>query len=233
MTDDAQLPAPAGDPSLPVFGARSAPIEARRYRRFGLEVETDDDRWIEEFDAYFDPDAGAILGVMNARTEVQQANATAVLLRTSLRDDDGVPADWRFPADPVTDDDGRTLYYRPGDTDDDEPVEVEVEWNDDTDEPVEVPEGAEPRYEWHDGDLLTAAELREAIAEFDVLDDGSSRRRFEWVMNSPRHRVQLAALTALSEWITGDVAKRPTRKPTSSRRGQQRTGRTSRGSSRR
>jgi hypothetical protein len=208
-----------------VFGTRSAPIEARRYRRFGLEVETDSERWVEEFDAYFDPDAGAILGVMNARTEVQQANATALLLRTSLRDDDGVPADWRFPAEPVRDDDGDEVLYV------EEDGEV-VEWQpEDGDESGEVPDGVAVRYEWHDGDLLTAAELRDAIREFDVFADGSSRRRFEWVMNSPRHRVQLDALNALSEWITGEVAKRPTRKPTSSHRGQQRTGRTSRGSS--
>jgi hypothetical protein len=206
-----------------VFGQRSTPLAARRYRRFGLEVETDTDRFVEEFDAYFDPDAGAILGMMNARTEVQQANATAVLLRTSLRDDDGVPADWRFPDGPVVDDDGDEVLYveRDGEV---------VEWQPEGDE--EPPEDAEPRYEWHDGDLVRAADLRILIREFDVFVDGSSRRRFEFVMNSPRHRVQLDALTALSEWITGDVAKRPTRKPTSSRRGQQRTGRTSGGRSR-
>ncbi len=220
------------DPAAgPVFGRRSTTLDARKFRSFGIEVETDSDRWVEYFEAYLDPDAGAILGVMNARTEVQQANATAVLLRTSLRDDDGVPADWRFPAGPVEDEDGYPILYLPGETGDDEPVEVEVERDEDGD-PIDVPEGAEPRYEWHDGDLLTAAELREAIAEFDVFDDGSSRRRFEHVMNSPRHRVQLEALTDLSEWITGEAAKRPTRKPTSSRRGQGRTGRTQRGGSR-
>lgn len=219
--------APEVDPSLPVFGRRSAPLEQRKYRRFGLEVETDSDRWVEEFDAYFDPDAGAILGTMNARTEIQQANATAVLLRTTLRDDDGVAADWTFPAEPETDDDGDVILYRPDPDDPDgEPVEVEVA------EGEAIPEDAEPRYEWHDGSLLTATELREAIREFDVFDDGSSRRRFEFVMNSPRHRVQLDALTALQEWLVGEVAKRPTRRPTSSQRGQGRTGRTSKGRSR-
>lgn len=227
MTDDPQSPPIEGAPGVRVFGQRSTPLVDRRYRRFGLEVETDTDRFVEEFDAYFDPDAGAILGMMNARTEVQQANATAVLLRTSLRDDDGVPADWRFPDGPVRDDDGDEVLY-----DEDENGEP-VEWQpEDGDGDTEIPAGVEPRYEWHDGDLLTATELRAAIREFDVFDDGSSRRRFEFVMNSPRHRVQLDALTELSEWIIGDVAKRPTRRPTSSRRGQQRTDRTSGGRSR-
>jgi hypothetical protein len=225
VTEPDAPPVPEDDLTLPVFGKRSTPLADRRYRRFGIEVETDTDRWVEEFDAYFDPDAGAILANMNARTEVQQANSTALLLRTSLRDDDGVPADWRFPAGPVEDDDGEVILWRLDDAG--EPVEVEVT------EDEEVPDGVEPRYEWHDGSLLTATELREAIGEFDVFDDGSSRRRFEYVMNSPRHRVQLAALTELSEWIVGQVAKRPTRRPSSSRRGQERTSRTSRGNSRR
>lgn len=225
MTDEQPTP-PEVTSGTPVFGRRPGSIDQRKYRTFGIEVEGDSDRFVETFEAYLDPDAGAILAMMQARTEVQQANATAVLLRTSLRDDDGVPADWRFPAEPVTDDDGEPVLFLSGETEDDEPVEF--------DDPGdgEIPEGAEPRYEWHDGSLLTATELRDAIAEFDVFDDGSSRRRFEFVMNSPRYRVQLDALTELSEWIAGDVAKRPTRKPTSSRRGQQSTGRTSGGRSR-
>jgi hypothetical protein len=229
---DTDTPPPEVDPTLPVFGRRTTPLADRRYRRFGIEVETDSERFVEEFDAYFDPDAGAILGTMNARTDVQQANATAVLLRTSLRDDDGVPADWRFPSDPILDEEGEAVLFVDG------PDGEPVEWMPSEDEEQgqaapEPPEGAEPRYEWHDGSLLTAAELRDAIREFDVFDDGSSRRRFEFVMNSPRHRVQLEALTQLGEWITEKVAKRPTRKPTSSRRGQERTPRTSRASSRR
>lgn len=228
MTDNDSAPPVEGTPGVRVFGQRATPLSERRFRRFGIEVETDSDRWVEEFDAYFDPDAGALLGVMNARTDLQQANATAVLLRTSLRDDDGVPADWHIPGEPVHDDEGDEVLYVVGE--DGEPVEWQPEDGDDGDE---VPDGVEVRYEWHDGSLLTATELREAIAEFDVFDDGSSRRRFEWVMNSPRHRVKLSALTDLAEWITGEVAKRPTRRPTSSARGQQRTGRTSRGSSRR
>ncbi len=234
MTDTAAPPVEA-DPNVPVFGRRTTPLAARKYRTFAVEVETDRERWDEHFDAYFDPDAGAILGVMNARTDVQQAHATATLLRTSLRDDDGVPADWRFPDGPVVDDEGRVVYFVVAhgalNADDGDPVEVEVEYDDDG-EPVDVPPGAEPRYEWHDGELLTATELREAIAEYDVLDDGSSRRRFEWIMNSPRHRVQLEALTELGKWITGEVVARPTQKPTRSGRGRSSGGRTSKASSR-
>jgi hypothetical protein len=208
VADDegALRPIEGGAPDgLPVFGRRSTPFDQRKYRRFGIEVESDTERWTEEFEAYFDPDAGAILGLLNARTEWQQANATAVLLGTSLRDDDGVPDDWASPTEPKYDDDGEYLRL-----DDD-------------------PEGAAPppRYEWHDGELLTESELSDAIAEFDVLAEGSSRRRFGWIMQSPRHRVQLSALTDLADWIIGDAAKRPPRRPTSSARGRSQTSRTS------
>jgi hypothetical protein len=185
VADDegALRPIEGGAPDgLPVFGKRSTPFDQRKYRRFGIEVESDTERWTEEFEAYFDPDAGAILGLLNARTEWQQANATAVLLGTSLRDDDGVPDDWASPTEPEYDD---------------------------------------------DGELLTESELTDAIAEFDVLAEGSSRRRFGWIMQSPRHRVQLSALTDLADWIIGDAAKRPPRRPTSSARGRSQTSRTS------
>lgn len=209
MADDEQhLQAiPGGGTSAPVFGRRTTPFDERKYRRFGIEVETDSERFVEEFDAYIDPDAGAILQMMNARTEGQQANAAALLLGTSLRDDDGVSHDWTFPSEPEYDDEGDLLRL------DDDPA--------DQDPPA--------RYEWHDGELLTEAELREAIREFDPLEVGSSRRRFYYITDSPRHRIQLGALTELAEWVIGDIARRPTRKPSSSGRGQQRTGRTSGG----
>jgi hypothetical protein len=208
VADDegALRPIDGGAPDgLPVFGKRSTPFDQRKYRRFAIEVETDTERFEEVFEAYFDPDAGAILGLMNARTEWQQANATAVLLGTSLRDDDGVPDDWESPTEPEFDDDGELLRL------DDDP--------DGTDPP--------PRYEWHDGELLTEAELRQAIAEFDPLDVGSSRRRFGFIMQSPRHRVQLKALNDLADWVIGDAAKRPPQRPTSSARGRSQTSRTS------
>ncbi len=207
---------------VPVFGRRATPFDARKYRRFGLEVETDSQRFVEEFDAYIDPDAGAILQMMNARTEGQQANAAALLLGTSLRDDDGVSHDWTFPTEPEYDDDGEAILYL-ADDETGEPVETEVA------EGEEPSAGAEPRYEWHDGDLLTEVELRQAIREFDPLEVGSSRRRFYYITDSPRHRVQLGALTELAEWVIGDIARRPTRRPSSSGRGQQRTTRTSGG----
>jgi hypothetical protein len=207
VADDQHLEAIDGgvDSGTPVFGRRSTPFDQRKYRTFGIEIESDSERWVETFSAYFDPDAGAILGLMNARTEWQQANATAVLLGTSLRDDDGVPDDWSSPTEPEYDDDGELLRLPEDDPD------------------VSPP----PRYEWHDGELLTEAELRDAIDEFDVLAEGSSRRRFGWIMQSPRHRVQLSALTDLADWIIGDAAKRPPRRPTSSARGRSQTSRTS------
>lgn len=198
---DPQLQAiDGGGTSAPVFGRRTTPFDQRKYRRFGIEIETDRERFVEEFDAYFDPDGGAILQMMNARTEGQQANAAALLLGTSLRDDDGVSHDWTFPTEPE---------YEDG-------------------EAVTDDEGG-PLYEWHDGELLTEQELREAIAEFDPLEVGSSRRRFYYVTDSPRHRVQLGALTELAEWVIGDLARRPTRRPSSSGRGPQQTTRTSGG----
>jgi hypothetical protein len=214
---DPQLQAIEGS-AAPVFGRRATPFDERKYRQFGIEVETDRERFVEEFDAYFDPDGGAILQMMNARTQGQQANAAALLLGTSLRDDDGVSHDWTFPTEPEYDDDGEVILYV---VVDDEVVPVD---GDD-----EAALDAAPRYEWHDGELLTEAELRQAIDEFDPLEVGSSRRRFYYVMDSPRHRIQLGALTELSEWVIGDLAKRPTRRPSSSGRGPQQTTRTSGG----
>jgi hypothetical protein len=207
-------------PGVPVFGRRATSLDARKYRRFGIEVETDTDRWVEEFEAYLDPDAGAILNLMNSRTEWQQANATAVLLGSSLRDDDGVSFAWTPPVEPEYDDDGEAILYDP----DGNVVEVP--------EGEPVPEDAEVRYLWHDDELLTAAEVAEASQAFDPLVDGSSRRRFQYLMDSAVHRVQLEALNGLAEWIVGEAAKRPPRRPTSSARGQSRTSRTSGANSR-
>jgi hypothetical protein len=208
--DPGLVPIEGGASGAPVFGRRATPLDQRKYRRFGVEVESDTERFVEEFEAYFDPDAGAILNLMNSRTEWQQANATASLLGSSLRDDDGVSVEWPFPSEPVYDDDGELLRL-------------------DGDLPGEDPPA---RYEWHDGSLLTEEELRDAIAEFDPLDVGSSRRRFAYLADHTGYRIQLSALSDLADWIIGDAAKRPPRRPTSSARGQSRTSRTSGGASR-
>jgi hypothetical protein len=192
-TEGALRPIEGGASGAPVFGRRTTPFDQRKYRRFGVEVETDTDRWEEFFEAYFDAD--------------------------------GLSIDWSFPAEPVYDDD------------DDEPVLYDSDGavieRDADGQPTR--EGGHPVYEWHDGELLSEAELRDAIAAFDPLGDddlGSSRRRFAYIADSPRHRIQLSALNDLADWIIGDAAKRPPRRPTSSARGQSRTSRTSGGASR-
>jgi hypothetical protein len=197
---------PEAPPAVPVFGRRAEPINDRKFRTFGIEVETDDDRFDVLMEAYLDPDAGAVYNLMGARTEVQQAQAAAVLLGSSTRDDDGAPLDWSPPVEPAYDDDGQIIR--------DEPDSAN-------------PEG-EPLYEWWNGDLVTAAELRERRAEFDPIEHGSSRRRFQFIMDSPHHRVQLGALNEVAEFVVGDAAKRPTRRPTPSGRGPLPTARTSR-----
>lgn len=199
-------PSPLPPPEAPIFGRRPTPLESRRYRTFGVEVETADERFDMTFEAYFDVDAGAALGLMNARTEMQQANAVAQLMHVSLRNDDGVPADWIPPGEPEL-------------ADEDDP---ESDWARSEPEPGE--EAGEPLYMRWDGELVPADEL-----EFDPLEEGSSRLRFAFVMDSPDHRVQLTALNEIAEWIIGDAAKRPTKRPTSSGRGPQRTSRGSGG----
>jgi hypothetical protein len=105
------------EPGVPVFGRRTGSFDQRKFRRFALEIESDSERFNATFEAFVDADAGAILGLMNARTEWQQANATAVLLGTSLRDDDGVPDDWSSPTEPEYDDDGELLRLPEDDPD--------------------------------------------------------------------------------------------------------------------
>jgi hypothetical protein len=194
-------PTPLAPPETPTFGRRTTPLERRRFRPFAVEVETADDRFDVPFEAYFDVDAGAALGIMNARTEMQQANAVAQLMHVSLRNDDGVPFGWIPPATPELSD----------------PDDEESDW-----QRAEAPEGeeGEPLYMRWDGELVPSDGL-----DYDPLEDGSSRLRFAFVMDSPEHRVQLGALNEIAEWIIGDAAKRPTRRPTPSGRGQQRTSR--------
>lgn len=212
MTDAAPTALPTGPP---VFGVNPETPEQRRRRSFGIEVETQVpatrgvpphvERQVHHFDAYFDLDAGALHGLMNARTEMQQANAVAVLLGTTLDDLDGVPVEWVPPAQPEYDDEGEVLRADPT---------------------PEHPEG-EPLYLRWDGELATSTELR-----VDPLADGSSRRRFQYLMDSPRHRVRVEALTEVSRWLTEQVSGHPTKRPSPSGHGPQPTGRGSRARSR-
>lgn len=204
--------------SVPVFGKRTEQIGARKLRRFGLEIETVvpakrgqaavEERWVEEFDALFELDGGAILTMLNAPDAMRQAQAVASLLATSLYDLDGVPVEWTMP-EPAREDE-----------DDDESAVLRTEPEDGDDE------GEELYVRW-DGELVPAGDL-----EFDELEDGSSRRRFAYLMRSARYRIRVEALNEIAEWLTAEYAERPTKRPTSSRRGQGRTARSSGGRSR-
>jgi len=216
--DDATLqPLATGtssSPAVPVFGKRTEPLGNRKLRRFGLEVESitlatrghapAEERWVEEFDALFDLDGGAILTMLNAPDAMRQAQAVATLLGASLTDLDGVPLEWVAPDEPEHED-----------PEDDESPVLRAE-------PADGEEEGEPLYLRWDGDLVTADDL-----EFDPLEEGSSRRRFGYLMAHPRYRIRVEALNEIAEWLTAEYAERPTRRPTSSRRGQERTGRTS------
>lgn len=206
-------------PAVPVFGKRTEQIGSRKLRRFGLEVETIrparrgepavEERWVEEFDALFELDGGAILTMLNAPDAMRQAQAVASLLATSLYDLDGVPVEWATPDDPERED-----------PDDEESPILRAE------PAVEGEEGEELFLRW-DGETVTADEL-----EFDELEDGSSRRRFAYLMRSARYRIRVEALNEIAEWLTAEYAERPTKRPTSSRRGQDRTARSRGGRSR-
>ena len=213
-------PTPLAPPGTPTFGRRTTPLERRRFRPFAVEVETADERFDVQFEAYFDVDAGAALQLMNARTEMQQANAVAQLMHVSLRNDDGVPLGWLPPAEPELAD--------PDDPDSDwlraEPAQAEQGEGEEEDAEQSAPEDGEPLYQRWDGELVPSSEL-----DYDPLEDGSSRMRFAYIMDSPEHRVQLAALNEIAEWIIGDAAKRPTRRPSPSATGPQRTSRGSGG----
>lgn len=201
-TTDEPSPVPNLD-GVPIFGVNPEPANTRRTREFGVEVETQVpatrghrphvERHIERFTAYFDLDGGAVLGLMNSRSEMEQANATAVLLGTSLDDLDGVPVEWRLPVEPEYDEAGNVLR---------------------ADATDEHPDGA-PLYLSWDGELSTLDELR----QLDDLVDGSSRRRFSVIMASPRHRVRIEALNEIGRWLIAEVAGRPTVRSTPSRHG--------------
>jgi hypothetical protein len=91
--DPGLVPIEGGASGAPVFGRRATPLDQRKYRRFGVEVESDTERFVEEFEAYFDPDAGAILNLMNSRTEWQQARRSC-----GTRSPSSTPSTWAPPA---------------------------------------------------------------------------------------------------------------------------------------
>lgn len=199
VTDFPEAPAPT-PLGPPVFGSREWQPEEVRYRRFGLEVETEGDRFVQYFEVYPDIDGGALYSLMNAHTEAAQGNAVAALMATQLRDNDGVPSIWRMPTDPAVRDD-----YVPSE-------------NADEDDPWEKDEQGRPLYERWDGELVTADELT-----FDELEDGSSRRRFGLLMDSTRHRIQYTALAELAQWLVKEAVARPTRRSARSQTGSQPT----------
>jgi hypothetical protein len=156
---------------------------------------------------------------MHVRDAMQQAQSTAVLLGTSLRDDDGVPLEWAQPLTPELsdpDDEASPWLVFTGEDDDDGQPLVEPRKGDD--------DQREPAYlDWF-GELVAADDLR-----FDPIEDASSRRRFQYLMDSPRYTVRVEALNEIAEWLMADYAGRPTRRPMPSGRGPQPTGRGSKG----
>jgi hypothetical protein len=190
------------DPAPPVFGRRDERAQPVRTRRFGLEVEYRKRGKLVREDlmltAYTTVDAGGILRLMQAADEMEQANATAFVLSTSLLDDDGVPSTWEQP-------------------DEDDPMLVD---EDDPDspamrgEPTEIDPGGPLLYERWDGEPVPWDDLA-----FDEYTEGSSRRRFAFVMTSPLYRVELSALLDTSQWLVAQGSGRPTKRPASSGRG--------------
>lgn len=196
------IPIPEG---VPVFG-KTDERKATPTRSFGLEVRYRErgKQVVEQvlFSVHTALDAGGVLRLMQAQTEMEQANATAFVLATSLVDDDGVSAEWATPSI-------------------DEPA---LEDEDDLDsaavrgEPTEVDPQGPLLYERWDGELVPYDDLA-----FDEFREGSSRRRFAFIMGSSRYRVELDALVATSKWLVEQGGGRPTGRPTSSGRGPQST----------
>jgi len=196
-------PRPAPPSDAPVFGRQEDTPGSQKLRHFGLQVQyRERGQLVREdvmFAAYQKMDAGAVLRMMQAGSdEMALAQATAVVLSTSLLDDDGVPSDWTPPGidEPALEDeddlDSRALRG--------EPTEVD-------------PEGP-LLYERWDGELVPYDDL-----DFDPFRDGSSRRRFSYIMVSTRYRVDLDALTDTAKWLVEQSAGRPTGRPTPSGRG--------------
>lgn len=211
--DPMQLtPAPVPTPP-PVFGRADDRREEVKTRQFGLEVEYRKGGKVVREDlmltAYMKLDAGAVLRLMQAGTEpVAAAQATAFVLATSLLDDDGVPSEWSTP------DEDDYVVENP---DDDDSPPVRGEPTDDE------PDGA-VLYERWDGELVPWDDLA-----FDELTEGSSRRRFAYVMASTRHRVDMDALRGVQQWLIEQATNRPTKRPAPSGHGPRSTRRGSGG----
>jgi hypothetical protein len=202
-------------PLAPVFGKHPEPFDARRFRPFGIEVEDDTHRWTEHFQAFTDVDGGALVSLLNANGELAVAQAVVRFLGTNLVDSDGVSMDWNPPAQPEPDPDNPDEWLRAEPTDD---STVAVEGGE------LIPQG-EPLYRWHDGSLMTSAELTAAWREFDELRDGSSRRRFAVISDSMHMRYRIEALSEIAEWLAPQLTARPTLLPGRSGPGQSPGGR--------
>lgn len=206
MAQDTDIDPPP-TPGVPVFGRHDDDFATRRYRPFGLEVEGKrrpggpEERWTEQFDCFTDVDGGMWVALGQARTDMEQARALVSFMGANLRDDDGASMDYRTPALPELQD----------------PDDEDSDWvrGDPTDE---EPDGV-PLYRGWDGELYPRAEL----PKLDELRDGSSRRRFAYISDAMNIRYRYQALQEVSQWLTESMTGRPTKRPTPSGRGPQRT----------
>jgi hypothetical protein len=205
MTQEAApLTSPPAALAVPIFG--------RRPGAFGLEVEGKpapgerEQRWVEEFQCFTDVDGGMWVAMGNARTDLEVAQALVRFMATNLRDDDGVPMDWRRPTEPERASD-----------------EPDSDWLR-TEPTKEHPKG-QPLFLGWDGELYTIEEY----PALDELAEGSSRRRFAYISESMDVRYRLEALQEISEWLTEGMTGHPTKQPAPSGRGPARNGRGSGG----
>lgn len=183
---------------IPVFGSTVAP----KYDTFGLTVfRRDATHYTETFQAV-EVDGGGLMQMMNAPNEQAMVRALGAALYKTLRDDDGVPVDYAPPADPELD------------------PENEDEWLRD-EVPDDAPEGTEGAllYRRWDGELTD--DPAELIPSH---DEGSSLRRFTYLMASRDLRIPLDGLLGLAEHLVTKAAGRPTKRPRSSGSGQRPTG---------
>lgn len=187
------------DDGVPVFGAG----EVIHYEPIRVLVHPDGgDAYQEAFEIHTEADAGAIMDVLSAKDQLRQGIAIANLLRTLLRNDDGVPAEWSPALDPIT---GRALPAR-----DDEGQELHGD------------DG--PLYRDWTGGLVS-----DPMLIIPGHEDGSSRRRFADLMDDPTKRVPLSSLTGIAQWVVTRAGATPTRRPQPSTTTSQRRGAGSKG----